>query len=195
MTTRTRTVSTLTAFLFVSAATLAAQDAPVYAPKFNLSTYAGASIPTGKLRDDFDSGLLLGAQGTYDLARHVALLGAFDWTNPNTKLVPADARSNIYQADLGVELGGARGNTRKWAMRPFVDLGGGFRRYDYSSNVLSDHTGGEGFAALGTEVAVGRSNIRLAATDNVFSYESPMPDATRATRNDVGLSLGFGFHP
>ena len=83
----------------------------------------------------------------------------------------------------------------RWALRPFVDVGGGFRRYDFSSSTLSDRNGGEGFAAVGTEVAVGRSAIRLAATDNVFSYESPTADATRSTRNDVGLSIGFGFHP
>jgi len=177
------------------AATLAAQDAVPYAPKFNMSTYAGASIPTGNLRDAFDTGVLLGAQGNYDLNSHLGLLGNFDWTHPTTKLVAGDDHANIYQADLGLEVGGIRGSARRWAMRPFADIGGGVRRYNYSGEGLSDHTGGVGFAALGTEVAVGRSAIRLAATDNVFSYESPSADATRATRNDVGLSLGFGFHP
>ena len=190
-----RTIAVLGAVAVTSVASLAAQDAPSYAPRFNVATYAGASIPTGDLRNAFDSGLLLGAQGTYDLSAHLGVLGGLDWTNPKTKLIAADSRANVYQADLGLELGGARGNTRRWALRPFVDVGGGLRRYDYSSSALNDHTGGEGFAALGTEVAVGRSAIRLAATDNVFSYESPMADATRSTRNDVGLSLGFGFHP
>ena len=71
-----------------SAATLSAQDdATAYVPRFNLATYAGASIPTGDLRDSFDSGLLLGAQGNYDLGSHLDVLGDFDWSHPSTKLV------------------------------------------------------------------------------------------------------------
>jgi hypothetical protein len=198
-----RLTATVAAFAAGAAVRLPAQQAPeapvapaaMYAPRFNMVTYAGASIPTGTLRDSFDSGFLLGAQGTYDLSRHVGVLGSFDWTNPDTKLVPTDSRANIYQVDLGLEVGGARGNTRKWALRPFVDLGGGVRSYNYSSSTLNDHTGGAGFAALGTDVALGRSSLRLAATDNVFSYESPMEDATHSTRNEVGLSIGVGFHP
>jgi hypothetical protein len=189
------TIGTVASLALASVTALSAQDVLRYPPRFNLSTYAGASIPTGDLRDSFDTGLLLGAQGTYDLGAHLGLLGNFDWTHPTTKLALGDPHANVYQADVGLELGGARGATRKWAMRPFADVGGGVRRYDFSGAGLSDRTRGVGFAALGTEVAVGRSAIRLAATDNVFSYESPMADATHATRNDVGLSLGFGFHP
>jgi hypothetical protein len=190
-----RAVVAAAALAAVAAIRLPAQEAMEYAPRFNMSAYAGASIPTGNLSDSFDSGFLLGAQGNYDLSRHFGILGSFDWTNPDNKLVPDEARTNIYQADLGLEFGGARGNTKRWAMRPFVDLGGGVRSYAYSSNTLNNHTGGAGFASIGTDVAMGRSSLRLAARDNVFSYESPMEDATHSTRNEVGLSIGFGFHP
>jgi len=183
------------AALALAAASLSAQDAAPYPPRVRLATYAGASIPTGTLRDDFDSGFLLGAQATYNLSTHVGVLGSFDWTHPTTRLVAIDAGSNVYQAALGLEVGGARGNMARHALRPFVDLGGGVRHYDFASGELSDHTGGVGFASLGTDLALGRSSLRLAATDNVFSYEAPTPDATRATRNDVGLTLGFSFHP
>jgi hypothetical protein len=123
------------------------------------------------------------------------MLASFDWTNPATKLVASDTRTNVYQGDLGLEFGGARGNTKKWAMRPFLDVGGGVRSYDYASSTLNSHTTGEGFAGVGTDVAIGRSAIRLAAKDNFFSYESPTGDGTKDTRNDVSLSIGFGFHP
>ena len=117
MNARFRMLTALTTLGFASAARLADQDSPAYPPRFNMATNAGAMIPTGTLRDSFDTGLMLGAQGTYDVSTHLALLGSFDWANPTTKLVPADARANIYQADLGVELAGARGNTRRWAMQ------------------------------------------------------------------------------
>src|SRR5262245_55569010 len=78
-------LSTLTAIASLAVASaLSAQDAPSYAPHFNLSTYAGASIPTGDLRDSFDTGFLLGGQGTYDLNSHLGVLGNFDWTHPTT---------------------------------------------------------------------------------------------------------------
>jgi hypothetical protein len=188
-------VATVAAFVAASAVRLSAQEESIHPPRVTVATYAGASIPTGDLRDSFDSGFLLGAQGNYNVSRYLGVLASFDWTNPATKLVPADTRTNIYQADLGLELGGARGNTKRWAMRPFLDVGGGVRAYDYASSTLSSHTAGEGFAGVGTDVVVGRSALRLAAKDNVFSYEMPTGDGAKATRNDVSLSIGFGFHP
>ena len=186
-------VATLT---IASAVALAAQEAPApHAPRFHIATYAGAAIPTGSLSDSFDNSFLLGAQGTYALGSHFELLGDFDWTRPTTSLASSDAHADVYQTDVGVEFGAARGNTRRWAMRPFADLGAGFRRYDYSSSELNDSGRPAGFAAVGTEVAFGRSAIRLAARDNVLSYESPLPDATHSTKNDLGLTLGVGFHP
>ena len=178
------------------AATLPAQDAPPsYVPRFNLATYAGASIPTGDLKNSFDNSLLLGAQGNYSFTKHVDVLGDFDWAHPSVTMLSTDAHANVYQADLGLEVGGVRGNTRRWAMRPFADVGGGLRRYSYSTSELDDHTGGVGFAAVGTDIALGRSAIRLAARDNIMSYTAPTADATHATRNDIGLTLGVGFHP
>jgi hypothetical protein len=190
------TLAMVSATSLALATTLTAQDAPPsYVPRFNLATYAGASIPTGDLRDSFDNSLLLGAQGNYSLTNHLDVLGDFNWANPSAKVLSTDARANVYQADLGLEVGGTRGNTRRWAMRPFADVGGGLRRYSYSTSELDDHTGGVGFAAIGTEVALGRSAIRLAARDNIVSYTAPTADATHSTHNDIGLTLGVGFHP
>jgi hypothetical protein len=192
----------ISAFAMVSAtslalaATLTAQDAPPsYAPRFALAMYAGASIPTGDLKSSFDNSFLLGAQGNYALTNHLDVLGNFDWTHPSATLASTDTHADVYQAGLGLEVGGARGNMRRWAMRPFADVGGGLRRYSFSTSELDDHTGGVGFAAVGTEIALGRSAIRLAARDNIVSYTAPTADATHATRNDIGLTLGVGFHP
>ena len=192
---RVHTAVAVAALVAASAVRLSAQEDTLQPSRFTIATYAGASLPTGTLRDSFDNGFLLGAQGNYDLNSHLGMLASFDWTNPDTKLVPGDTRTNVYQADLGLELGGSRGNTRKWALRPFVDLGGGVRSYSYSAPNLNNHTGGEGFAGVGTDVNIGRSAIRLAAKDNFFSYEMPTADGTTASRNDVSLSIGFGFHP
>ena len=189
-------VLTLASALTLTATALSAQEArPSYTPRFDLAPYAGASIPTGALRDAFDSAFLLGAQGTYTLASHLDLLGDFDWTRPATKLVTSDVHADVYQADLGLEVGTARGNTHRWAMRPFADVGAGLRRYNYASSELNDRTRPVGFAAVGTEVAFGKSAIRLAARDNVLSYVTPTLDATHSTRNDIGLTVGVGFHP
>ena len=193
--TRFHTLVAVAAVAATSAVRLSAQEETLQPPRFTVATYAGASLPTGTLRDSFDNGFLLGAQGNYDFDKHVGMLASFDRTNPDNKLVPADTRTNVYQGDLGLELGGARGNTKKWAMRPFVDLGGGVRSYSYSAPNLNSHTTGEGFAGLGTDVNLGRSSIRVAAKDNFFSYEMPTADGTKANRNDVSLSIGFGFHP
>jgi len=193
--TRFHAVVAVAALAAVSAVRLSAQEETLQPPRFNIAAYAGASLPTGTLRESFDNGFLLGAQGNYDFNKHLGMLASFDWTNPDNKLAPSDTRTNVYQGDLGLELGGARGNTKKWAMRPFVDLGGGVRSYNYSAPNLNSHTTGEGFAGVGTDVNIGRSSVRLAAKDNVFSYEMPTTEGTKANRNDVSLSIGFGFHP
>ena len=193
--TRFHTLVAVAAVAAVSAVRLSAQEETLPPPRFTIATYAGASLPTGTLRDSFDNGFLLGAQGNYDFNKHLGMLASFDWTNPDNKLVPGDTHTNVYQGDLGLELGGARGNTKKWAMRPFVDLGGGVRSYNYSAPNLNSHTTGEGFAGVGTDVNIGRSSVRLAAKDNVFLYEMPTTDGTKANRNNVSLSIGFGFHP
>jgi len=193
---RITTLAMVSATSLALATTLTAQDAPPsYVPRFALATYAGSSIPTGDLRDSFDSALLLGAQGNYSLTNHLDMLGDFNWSHPSTTLLSTDTHANVYQADLGLEVGGARGNTRRWALRPFADVGGGLRRYSFSTSELDDRTRGVGFAAVGTEVAFGRSAIRLAARDNIVSYAAPTADATHATRNDIGLTIGVGFHP
>ena len=193
---RITTLAMVSATSLALATTLTAQDAPPsYVPRFALATYAGASIPTGDLRDSFDSALLLGAQGNYSLTNHLDMLGDFNWSHPSTTLLSTDTHANVYQADLGLEVGGARGNTRRWALRPFADVGGGLRRYSFSTSELDDRTRGVGFAAVGTEVAFGRSAIRLAARDNIVSYAAPTADATHGTRNDIGLTIGVGFHP
>jgi hypothetical protein len=51
------------------------------------------------------------------------------------------------------------------------------------------------FGSLWTGLAEGRSATIVAARDNVLSYVAPTADATRYTRNDIGLTLGVGFHP
>jgi hypothetical protein len=148
------------------ATTVSAQDAPLLAPRFRMATYAGASIPTGTLRDAFDNSFLLGANATYDLRSHLALLGSFDWTNPATTFSTNDTHANVYQANLGLELGGARSAMKRWALVPFADLGGGLRHYDFRSDGVSNRTRGVGFASLGTEVAVGRTALSRRAPDD-----------------------------
>ena len=190
-------MSTATLLLGLSASSVAsAQESPPrYVPRIAIAMDAGAAVPTGDLRDAFGSAFVLGAQGTYNVLSHLDVLADFDWSRPDTKLAVSDDHANVYQGDVGIEIGGARGSARRWAMRPFADVGAGFRRYDYASDELSDRTRPVGFAAIGTELAFGRSAIRLTARDNVLSFEAPTPDAMRSTRNDLGFTIGIGFQP
>jgi hypothetical protein len=176
-----------------TSATSWAQDSTTWRG-FELRPYAGTYVPMGSQRDVFHDGLLVGAEGAYDLGANFHVIGDVSWTRPSTKLVSVDSRTNIYQYGAGVELGVARDIGGEWMLRPFVDVGGGVRRYDYTSATLVDRTRGLAFAAIGTELGFGRAAIRLEGRDNVFSFEAPTSDATRATRNDVGLTLGLAYH-
>jgi hypothetical protein len=188
---RTKLLSILfAATTFGVGRSLAAQE-PTAEPRLALRPFVGTSIPAGAERDALGTALLLDGQAGYDLGRHLSVIGDLSWARPTSKLVTADARTDVYQLDAGL----AWGLARVARLRPYVALGGGVRDYRYASSSLADHSGGVGFGALGTDFALGGAALRLEARDNVVAYATPTPDAGRSTRNDVGVALGLTLRP
>jgi hypothetical protein len=174
----------------LTAGALAAQE-PAAEPRLALRPFVGTSIPAGAERSALGTGLLLGAQAGYDLGHRLSVIGDLSWARPTSKLVSADARTDVYQLDAGL----AWGLAPVARLRPYVALGGGVRDYRYASPVLTDGSGGVGFGAVGTDFALGGAALRLEARDNVVAFAAPTADGGRTTRNDVGVSLGLTLHP
>jgi hypothetical protein len=183
--------------MFAVVALLATGTAlPGQAPsiQFELRPFVGASIPTGSQRDFFRDEPLIGFQAAVELNPTLHMVGSLGGVPSDARYAVSDGEVNVFQYDVGLELGWARPLTRGWEFRPFFGFGAGGRTYAYTADVLDDQTCLSGYGALGSEFRFGRTGVRLEARDNVFSYRSPIARVRSKTRNDVDLMLGFAYH-
>ncbi len=122
------------------------------------------------------------------------LVGTFGWVPAQNKYAVAQDNVNIFQYNVGVELGFVQPLGGSWELRPFVGAGVGGRTYAYQAATLSNKTCAAGYGALGTEFQLARTALRLEARDNVFCFKSPIAGVSSKTRNDIGLAFGVAYH-
>ena len=168
---------------------------PGQAPRtqFELRPFVGASIPTGSQRNLFRDELLIGFQAAVELNPTLHMVGSLGGVPSHARYAVSDGEVNVFQYDLGLELGWARSLSRGREFRPFFGFGAGGRTYAFAADVLDDRTCLSGYGALGSELRFGRTGVRLEARDNVFCYRSPMASVGSRTRNDVSLMLGLAY--
>jgi hypothetical protein len=171
-----------------------ALSAQTASPALELRPFAGASIPTGTQRDLFKSAALIGIQGAVEMKPTFHLLGSFGWVDGTSKYQLGSNNVDIFQYDVGAELGMIAPLGGGWELKPFLGLGAGARTYRYSSDQLSNKTCGSAYGAAGTEFQITKIALRLEARDNVFCYRSPLVGQKSKTRNDLGLAFGLAYH-
>jgi hypothetical protein len=163
-------------------------------PALELRPLAGASIPTGTQRDYFKDAAMFGLQGAIELKPAFHLLGSFSWVDGKNTYGVSNANVDLFQYDVGAELGVVAPLGRGWEMKPFFGLGAGARTYRFSSDQLSNKTCALGYGAAGSEFQIAKVALRLEARENVFCYRSPFIGEKSKTRNDLGLSFGIAYH-
>ena len=168
----------------------AAQD--VLRPE--IRPFAGAYIPAGVQRNLFREAPMFGVQAALEFRPTFHLLGTFGWVPGEAKYTGADADVNIFQYDIGIELNAVQPLRDAWLFKPFIGLGGGARSYLYSDAQLKDRTCAAGYGAVGVELEVNRTALRLEGRDNVFCFRSALDGIKSRTRSDFGLSLGLAYH-
>jgi hypothetical protein len=156
--------------------------------------FAGAIIPTGDQRTLFLDAPMVGVQAAVELKPSLHLLGTFGWVPAQGKYPVAQNNVNIFQYNVGVELGFVKPLAGSWELRPFIGAGVGARTYAYQAATLFDRTCTAGYGALGTEFQLARTALRLEARHNVFRFKSPMAGVSAKTRNDIGLAFGIAYH-
>lgn len=179
------------AALLAGASALVAQ-APNVKPE--IRPFVGAIIPTGDQRDLFTDAGMVGLQAAVELKPSLHILGTFAWVPGQNKYGVSLDNVNIFQYNVGAELGFVQPLAGNWELRPFVGIGGGGRTYAYEADALADKTSVAGYGAVGTEFQLARTALRLEARGNVFSFRSPLSGVDDKTRMDVGLSLGVAYH-
>jgi hypothetical protein len=186
-----RTPSFVLTALVLGATALTAQTKT---SAFELRPFAGATIPTGALRDVFKDAPILGMGVAFQMQPNLHIVGNFGWMREHTKYAVSKNDGNRYSYDAGVELSAERAMTENWMFRPYVGLGAGARTYTYQAETLLKRTGAAGYGTLGTEFRYGVTAIRLEARGNAFNFKSPLPDAQSTTRYDIAFSLGMAYH-
>jgi Outer membrane protein beta-barrel domain len=176
----------------VAGATALTAQSPTIKPE--IRPFAGAIIPTGDQRTLFQDAPMVGVSAAVELKPSLHVLGTFAWVAAQNKYAVAQDNVNIFQYNVGVELGFVKPLAGNWELRPFAGVGFGGRTYAFQGIGLTDKTSFAGYGALGTEFQVARTALRLEARDNVFWYRSPVSGVSSKTRNDIGLSLGVAYH-
>lgn len=162
--------------------------------RFELRPFAGAYIPTGKLADDYKSGMNLGTQAAVELSPRVHLLVTGSWMHGHNKFVGMNNdHTHLWQYDAGGEFTPAELAAGTWMFRPFFGVGAGARTYDFKHAGMASSTQVASYAAIGHEVLRGAFAIRCEARDYVSRYVSPVTRAT-SNRNDLAFSFGVAFH-
>ena len=184
----------LTAF----AVRLQAQATPT--KPFSVRPLAGALLTTGDEHDLLKNAVIVGGQATYSFLPSVALVGSFGWSPSKDKTSPVEAKVDLYQYDLGLQVRASNltGNS-DISTRPYAAIGGGARSYDLR-NVpgASTQTNPLGYGAVGLDVGQtsGAIGVRLEVRDNVTWFKGLRGELQdRKARNDVQLAAGltFGF--
>jgi hypothetical protein len=173
-----------------------AQRAPVATP-FEIRPLVGAFVPTGAQRDLLKDAVLVGAQASYALTPHVALLGSFGWA-PSKDQTFAEEKVDLFQYEVGVE--GRLPNLSPAARvvtRPYASVGVGGRTYDYRDLAgVGAETNLLGFGGVGVDVAQrnGPIGLRVEARDNVTAFKGLRGElAERKARNDLQFTAGLTF--
>ena len=159
-----------------------------------LRPFLGISFATGAQRHEVMGGTTIGLQAAGAIRPSVHVVGTFGWTMSETRRVESHDALDVFQYDLGLELGRSYPLAFGFALRRFVGAGVGARSYRYRTGALLDRTCAAGYGTLGAELALGNSALRAEARDNVFCYRSPVRGERARTRNDVLFALGFAYH-
>ena len=175
--------------LCASAAVLPAQT-----PALELRPFGGASIPTGTQRDYFKDAAMFGLQGAIELKPALHMIGSFSWVDGKNKYSVSNINVDIFQYDVGAELGLVTSLGMGWEMKPFLGLGAGARTYRFSADQLSNKTCTLAYGSAGSEFQIQKFALRLEARENVFCYRSPIVGQKSKTRNDLGLNFGIAYH-
>ena len=158
-----------------------------------LRPFLGISAPAGPFRHEITSDAVMGLQAAAELRPTFHLVASFAWMLSQTRqATPADV--DMLQYDAGVERGLVRQLSLGVQLRPFVGIGAGARTYLYRASTFADRTCAAGYAALGAELQLDESAMRVEARGNVFCYYPPDGDGSSHMRTDVALVVGYAHH-
>ena len=158
-----------------------------------LRPFIGLSIPTGAQRHEVMGDALIGLQAGAELRPTFHVVGTLSWTMTETKR-PVREGADVLQYDAGVELGHVNPLNAGFELRQFAGVGAGARTYLYRGGTLRDYTCAAGYGALGAELQLAESSVRLETRGNAFCYRAADGTGSSHTRVDLGFVVGYAYH-
>lgn len=187
---RSFTFSTIA--LLAGVAVLPAQQSrTTFRPEFR--PIAGVLIPTGGLKDVFETAETFGGQLALEITPAFHVVSTVAFTHGHNKFIGVENRTNVWQYDAGVELNPFPQIGSTWELRPFLGVGLGARTNDYKATTLKTTTCMAGYGAIGTELQRGMIAFRVEGRDYLTCQESPF-NGVKKTRNDIRLNFGIALH-
>jgi hypothetical protein len=192
MKTRAIAVAAGTALLILTVVSEAA-DAQSIMKRFQSRSTVGAFIPMGAQGDVLDAGPVFGSQLSFAINPNVSIVGAFSMSSSKEESPTADD-VDIYQYDIGAEVGKTIPAGERLRFRPYVGAGIGGRSYNYKDISGTAQHNLAGYGSAGAILMFGRVGVRLEARDYVSGFKGLSGEyESSKTRNDLMLTTGLAF--
>lgn len=163
--------------------------------RFEVRSFAGRYIPSGRMSDDFKSANTFGVQTAFELSSYVHVLASAGWTDGMSTIGAINnGKTSVWQYDGGVEVNGLKELGKGWIFRPFVGAGAGARSYKFDDPVVvGTKTCMNGYGALGTELQKSVIGFRLESRGYVNCFKDPFT-SQKSFRSDAMLAFGVSYH-
>jgi hypothetical protein len=186
-----RLIASIAAFAAVAATpALAREDGPTR--NLQVSSYAGAFVPTGAQRDVLDDGFLAGLTLSYETSPHVAIVGSFGWAgSEGRETLTLGQDVDVFQYDCGVQGQVPLALGSGLTLKPFVGAGVGARTYDVRDLDHGSETDFVGYVSAGANLEYRRLGLGLTVRD-YLSTNSDFGTEDAHTRNDLALFASVG---
>ncbi len=171
----------------------AASNSHAQSSRLTARLVAGATSPSGSLKDVYGAGGLGGVQAAVTINSRLSATVSTTWANAPTRrsqTLPAYAFAWTYDGGLEFRIAETSG---AWTLSPFVGAGVGSRSYVLPDPVTMSVTGLAGFGSVGTDI--GKPNGRWGFRAEVRGYQASYSDlerrTARANGNDLNLMVGI----
>jgi hypothetical protein len=163
------------------------------APKFHVSPYVGALIPTGGQRDVLDDAVLTGLTLSFDLHPYLATVGSFGWAASEGKQASTlDQDLDVFQYDVGLQGQYPFALGKGLTLKPFVGAGFGVRTYEFRDLDVNTESDFVHYFAAGADMEYRHLAVGLTVRDYLGVYDGLLVDEDSSTHNDLAIFASVG---
>jgi hypothetical protein len=172
----------------------AAGQAPTPHASLEFRVPSGAFLPAGDHRHSLSTSHVTAAQLSWVIRPQLAVTGTFGWARSRDVATVDHPKLDVFTSDVGIEV-----RSHEWfadgpvGVKAFAGMGGGMRSYNYRSLTVDATHNLAGYAAIGSELEMGRVGLRVEARDYLAGFQPLVGSGKSVTRNDVVIMAALSF--